>query len=161
MLFLANQVLHSIIQAWLLILASLSLCGISVSIRKALYFALVYGPLVILVRYIYSVLRVPFGTHTFILMVVIVILFKLFVNDISWVRSIIAMLIGLVLLLVGDAFFVVQAIRFFGLTVQQASSSMLWCTVLGLASDLSLILGLIAGKILGYTIYTSGVEQGK
>ncbi|HZX21275.1 MAG TPA: hypothetical protein VFF25_02675, partial [Clostridia bacterium] len=77
-------------QSWLMFVTPLKSLRYKSTIGQKVLFTIVYAVGAILSRKMYNFLKVPFGTHTILLIIFSTILFKTILKDISWHRSIYA-----------------------------------------------------------------------
>lgn len=90
------------VEGSLIAYTGLSLLGIKLNMKKVITIGLIHGLMIFLVRGSYKTLGIPFGTHTLILLFIIVFLFV----KIGRVRpgvAVNAALLGIVLLVLGEA----------------------------------------------------------
>lgn len=81
----------------------LALLGYKLTPKSALIVGSTYGLAIYLVRSGYKVLEIPFGTHTIILLSIMVLLMH-FLGKAPWGLSIIATLLGFVFLILGETY---------------------------------------------------------
>ncbi|HZK58036.1 MAG TPA: hypothetical protein VFD17_06980, partial [Clostridia bacterium] len=90
------------IQSWLIFVVPLKFLRYKSTVGQRIIFTIVYAAGSILSRRIYDFLKVPFGTHTFILFIFSIILLKIVAKGLGWQKSIYATLITFIILLIND-----------------------------------------------------------
>lgn len=141
-----HKYIASISQAWLIIYAAMALVNVKLSWKKGLIFALIYGVGIWGIRLIYNYFPVPFGVHTFIATAVIIVLFKLIVGNISWMKSIVGAVCIVILLFVGDFVILLPIMNYLNISVQELTTTAA-IYYSALAGNVMLIMGIILGKI--------------
>lgn len=105
------------IQSWLVFVVPLKFLRYKSTIGQRVVFTIVYAVGSILSREIYKFLKVPFGTHTFLLIIFGIILLKIVAKGFGWQKSIYAFLITFIVLLINDTFIVLPVMKLFGFTI--------------------------------------------
>lgn len=118
------------IQSWFMFVTPLKFLRHKSTIGQKALFMVVYGVGAILSRSIYNFLEVPFGTHTFLLIIFSIILFKIILKDFSWQKSMYVSLITFIVLLVNDTFIVLPIMKLFGLSVGNIEANNILTTML-------------------------------
>ena len=119
MIFLSN-----FIHAWFFCLAPLSFLNYRPERRQHLIFTLIYGCSVYLSRRIYEFLPVPFGTHTFILIIISIILFT-YLCKISAKQSIIMTVIVFIVLILADGMISLPVMNLLNITMKSYEENIL------------------------------------
>ena len=116
--------LWNFVHAGLVFVAPLKLFNIKTTILQKVIFTLFYGVGVILSRNIYTLSdAIPFGTHTILLIILNVLLLKIIIKDLSWLKSLNIVLLVVVVLLINDALIVGPFFRYFDITTTQLQKS--------------------------------------
>lgn len=105
------------IQSWLIFVVPLKFLRYKSTIGQRVVFTIVYAVGSIFSREIYRFLKVPFGTHTFLLIILGIILLKIVAKGLGWQKSIYAFLITFIVLLINDTFIVLPVLKLLGLSV--------------------------------------------
>ncbi len=95
----------SIIECFFVIGTGLSFLGIYLDFKTLFKTSLVNGIILSLIRILYLNYKIPLGSHTFIMIIVIILYLTLFLK-ISLLKSIISILISLALVLLGEGLFI-------------------------------------------------------
>lgn len=129
------------VHSWLIFAAPLKILRYKPTIKQQALFIVVYGVGVIFSRSIYSFLKVPFGTHTVLLIILNAILFKTILKDFSWQKSVCISLIVFIILLINDALILVPAMKLFNLTISKIETNNILAVIFSsILSNLLLIL---------------------
>lgn len=94
-------ILHLGIDGFLVTYVALKLFKVEVNLTKLFLVAGIYATLVFTVRKIYSMLGIPFGTHTLILVALLILLLR-YVAKSPWVYAIPGALFSLVLIILAS-----------------------------------------------------------
>ncbi|WP_138205020.1 hypothetical protein [Haloimpatiens lingqiaonensis] len=95
----------SIIECFFVIGTGLSFLGIYLEFKTLLKSALINGLILFFIRIFYVTNKIPLGSHTFIILLFIILYLNLFLK-VSLLKSVIAISISLVLVLLGEAIFI-------------------------------------------------------
>lgn len=129
------------VHSWLVFVTPLKFLRYKSTVGQKILFTVVYGAGVIFSRDIYKFLKVPFGTHTILLIILSIILFKNILKDFNWQRSIYITLITFVALLVNDSLILVPIMKLFNLPISKIETDNILAIIfMGILSNLLLIL---------------------
>lgn len=113
------QYLSHLIHAFFMFVAPLSFLNYKTTVIQKILFTLIYGTMVHFSRQIYNLINIPFGSHTLILVILAIILFKNILKDFTWIRSTYISLVLFIILIINDSIFVLPYMKFFHLTITQ------------------------------------------
>ena len=131
-------------QSWLMFVTPLKLLRYKSTIEQKALFTIIYGVGVIFSRGIYNFLKVPFGTHTVLLIILSIVLFKVILKDFSWQKSIYVSLITFIILLINDTFIVVPVLKWLNLTIgKMGANDISTIIIIAILPNLLLILAYI------------------
>lgn len=105
------------VHSWLVFVTPLKFLRYKLTIRQQALFTIIYGLGIVFTRGIYNFVKVPFGTHTVLLLILSIILFKNILKDFSWQSSIYITLIIFIILLINDAVILLPIMKMLNLTV--------------------------------------------
>jgi hypothetical protein len=127
---------------------------------------MIYGVGVIVLRGMYNFFKVPFGTHTILLAILSIVLFKIIFKEFNWQKSIYTALIAFIIMLIVEAFAVLPIMKLFDLTVDKIETDKVLNMYIGVLSNLLLILIYIISVIRdlnirqrGFKRYHNGINQ--
>ncbi len=109
--------LSHFIHAWLVFVTPLIFLNYKTTIRQQALFTIIYGLGVAFSRNIYDFVKVPFGTHTILLIILSIVLFKNILKDFGWNKSIYTSLIIVIILLINDTLILLPLMKMFNLTI--------------------------------------------
>lgn len=112
MLLILEKILVHFTEPFFMIGAAFGILGIRINMKKMVLISSIYAILINIVRYIYIINGIPLGTHTFILGACFAMLLT-FLGKQNILDSIIATLIGIGLLILGEGVFLFPVLRFF------------------------------------------------
>lgn len=138
------QYLSHFTHALLMFITPLNFLGHKSESKQKFVFTLLYGLGVHFSRSIYNFLNVPFGTHTILLIILNIILFKIIVHNISWKKCIYISLTLFIILLINDSLILLPTMKYFNLTVNLIESNAILRLVIIIVSNFILILASIA-----------------
>lgn len=139
--------------------AGLSILGTKLIIRKLISIAVIYGLFVYFVRQAYILLKIPLGTHAFILMIIFAFLLIL-IGKVHALTAFIASLTSVLLVLWGEGVFLYPALLILKIDIISLVNSELGYTVLAiLISDILLIIGFIFGYVFNISLITFDREK--
>lgn len=129
------------IHSWLVFVTPLKILHRKTTIKQQVIFTIIYGFGIIFVRSIYSFFRIPFGTHTVLLIIVGVVLVKNILKDFDWQKSVYTILISVIILLINDSIILLPTMKLFDLTVIRIEKNKVLLFIMtGILSNLLLIL---------------------
>lgn len=105
------------VHSWLVFVTPLKFLRYKLTIRQQALFTIIYGLGIVFTRGIYNFVKVPFGTHTVLLLILSIILFKNILKDFGWQSSIYTTLIIFIILLINDAVILLPIMKMLNLTV--------------------------------------------
>lgn len=136
------------LQAWLIFVTPLIFLNYKTTIRQQFLFTIIYGLGIIFSRNIYNFIKVPFGIHTILLLILSIILFKNILKDFGWQKSIYTSLIVFIIILINDALIVLPFMKLLDLNVGLVESdNTLAFILISILSNLLLILACITSII--------------
>jgi len=139
------QYLSHFIHAFLMFVTPLSFIGYKTTNQQKFIFTLLYGLGVVFCRMIYKFHPVPFGTHSIMLVILSIILFKNIVRDYTWKDSIYTALILFIALLINDSIIVLPMLHLLNLSIETISDNIFLWVVLTIVSNFTFIACLILG----------------
>jgi len=148
-------------QSLLIFITPLRFLRYKSTIGQRIVFTTVYAGAVIFSRELYNFLKLPFGTHTFLLIIFSTILFKIIVKGFSWQKSIYASLFAFVVLLINDTFIVLPVLKLLGLTIGKIEVNDIFTVMfMCIMPSLLLILVYIALVIRDLVCDKKGLDDG-
>jgi len=140
-------------EAVLLVYVGLALFNTKLSWPRLLAVSGAYGLCIWIIRSIYMIYEIPFGSHTLILTFLLILIIR-FIGKVDFGISVGAALTGMTLILLGSWFsdFVIQKLN---LTWKQILNDLWLHVVFGYIEDVFLILMLVLNKMLGFTFVKS------
>lgn len=145
------QIFHGIIQSLLIVFSCLGVVDVNVPWKRGIIFSLIIGPIVILIRQIYTLFPVPFGVHSLILIFLLAVMFKIIIPKTTVIQALLASLIALIISLVMDAIFIINILRFLNVSMLQVLVDPVLYSGICFLGNLGYIFLFIANKI-GFTI---------
>ncbi len=142
-----------VVESFLLAATGLRLFGHRGRLWQYLAVGVTHGFLVWLVRGIYRTYGIPFGTHTLILGLLLIVLIRLVIK-VDWNTALGASLVSLCLILLGSAFSDLVASALYLKTPDILANP--WVHVLiGYIENIFLLAMLVANRVYGFTITRS------
>lgn len=151
MLRVIEILLINFFEPFMMLGAGLGIIGLRINIRKMILISGISGLLAFGVREIYITNEVPLGTHTFILGFCYVLLLK-FIGKQRMLNSIIAILISICLLLVGEGVVLMPLIKFLDLDVVNFFDKPGMTLVFASLSYIPIMLMFIVGYVFSISI---------
>lgn len=139
------------VECFLIAGAGLSIVGIRLKVQKLLVLTLIFGFLTYGVRMFYETYNIPLGTHSFVIIIIFMIILKFFTNQ-KLTTSIIAVLISFLLITLGEAIFMYNVFRFFNIDMEDMLSNANIRTLGTLLSNIPLIIVFIIGYVCRISI---------
>lgn len=134
-----HKYISSTIQVWLMLYTSLVILDKKISFNKGLFFAVVYGAWPLLLRYYFNnVLSLPFGIHIFLLIFFHIIIYKLIIDNITWLQCIVGVLVPIILIMIGESIFLLPLMDFLNISFNNLST-LLFAYVAGFTGDIMLL----------------------
>lgn len=90
--------------------AGLSIIGVRPKLKKVVWLGCITGIVVFSVRSIYEIYKIPLGTHSFVLIILLILILR-HIGKQKWVVSIVATLISFLLLSLGEGIFMFNAFK--------------------------------------------------
>ncbi len=141
------QYLSHFTHAFFMFVTPLNFLGYKSTTKQKIVFTILYGLAINFFRKIYDFFPVPFGTHTIILVILNIILFKLILQNIRWKTCIYTCLILYIILLINDLMILVPIMNFFNLTVNQIESNVFLRFIIIIVSNVILIVAATVGYL--------------
>lgn len=152
--------------SWLVFVISLRFLRYKPTIKQQITFTAVYGVGVVFSRGIYNFLKVPFGTHTILLIILSIILFKGILEGFTWQKSMYVALVAFIIMLTAEAFAVLPVMKLFDLTITKIETNNTLNMYIGVLSNAVLILVYailvirdLNMKQRNFKRYNSGINQ--
>lgn len=142
-----------IVQGLIMAYVGAKIVGESATVKKLGLIALIYGVTIQFVRSLYELLEFPLGTHSFVLLIIFVVLLKQVLST-NWGKAFTAGIITVGLAILGG-FVPMAIIEFSRLTYEQVFESIWLFIPIAIAESTLLIIAAIALKLTGYKIYNS------
>lgn len=139
--------LSHFVHAWLVFVTPLKFLHYKVTTRQKVIFTIIYGIGIILARYIYNCLLVPFGTHTVILLISHTILLKVILKDFSWQNAMYTSLITFIVLLINDSIILLPVMKLSGITINdiEQNGKLAFWTIAVLSNVLLIVIYIALG----------------
>jgi hypothetical protein len=139
------------IEGFLILGAGLGALGIRLNIRtmgllSILYMLVTYGT-----RFLYSFYKIPFGTHTFVILSIFALLIVL-IGKQKFLDSILSQIIGLSLMLLGESFFLFPIINFLNTDLASLMAETGGTLILGCFVYIPLIVTFALCYVLKFTV---------
>lgn len=142
-----------IIQSCLLFYVGLGFFNIFLDYRILILNSIIFSFFILLVRQVYMIFSIPFGTHTAFLIIILVIMHR-YLSKVQWGIAFAASLMGMILVLLGSTFS-----QLFVEIFQLSGSEILgkpWLHVaIGNTENIPLFIAFLAIKIFGIDITKS------
>lgn len=138
------------VQSVLMSLTGLRLFGINIKFRTVLLIGIIHGLAVWVVRGIYTTYEIPFGTHTIILMIVLVLLINI-LGKVKLGNALAVALVAVSLIMLGSALTdaLVPLLKLDGKTILENT----WLHILfGYMENVFLVLFLAINGLFGFTL---------
>lgn len=111
-----------LIESFLIVGAGLSIIGIRLKVQRLIIIALILGSLTYGIRMFYETYKIPLGTHTFIIIIILTVILKILTKQ-KLTTSIIAVLISYLLITLGEGIFMYNVFRLFNITMEDMLSN--------------------------------------
>lgn len=151
MIWIIEILLTHLIEPFMMVGAGLGIIGLRIYIRKMILISVVSGFLIFGVRKIYAIYEIPLGTHTFILSLCFVLLLR-FIGKQRVLDSIIAVLISIFLLLVGEGIVFMPIVKFLDLDVMKLIDKPGMTLIFQSLSYIPILLTFIVGYVFNISI---------
>lgn len=115
-------VLYYIMEGALLGFVGMALIGVRLAPKKAVQVGILQGLIVYFVRGIYNIFDITPGSHVFVTMVCLVVVFRIITSK-PWALCSVAALLAFITLLVSEGLMIPVLLTFLGLTFEQVASS--------------------------------------
>lgn len=139
-----------IVQGILMGIVGLRLFDFEINFKKIGLVGVIYGLAIWVVRGIYNYFDVPFGTHTFILMLIFLILVKV-ISKTNWNTALGATLVSSCLVMLGSALSG-PVIQLFHLDVQDVLKNPWLYVAVGNIENVFLVAMLVINNVSGFTL---------
>lgn len=103
-------VVSVLVESFLFMGAGLSVIGIRPKLSKIGYMGSISALVVYGIRKLYEIYEIPLGTHSFVLIILVIFIFK-FIGKQRWTVSIVAALASFLLLSIGEGIFMFNAFK--------------------------------------------------
>ncbi len=133
------RALFFIFEGSLLAIVGAKVMGEQLGRKSILLISLIYGVSVLGIRSLYQFLKIPFGSHTLILaLLMLLLLWQM--GKLPLPTATYSTLISFILLFVGEPLVALPLIKYFHLSFDKIMIDIFWFYVIGLASNSLLIL---------------------
>ncbi|WP_432406602.1 hypothetical protein [Wukongibacter sp. M2B1] len=127
--------------------AGLGIMNIRPKLSKIACLAIIYGLLIFAVRKAYVTLGIPFGTHSFVLIILYAICLK-YIGKQTWAAAIIAPLISFFLINIGEGMILYNFTKIFGIAFEDIMNKTGFRLFGTMLTDIPLIIVFITGYVL-------------
>lgn len=131
--------------------AGLSIIGVRPKIKILIVITLIHGFLTYGIRMFYETNKIPLGTHTFVLIIILVVVLKVFTKQ-KLTTSIIAILISYLLLTLGEGIFMYNIFRVFNITIDDMLNNPAYRFLGTILTNIPLIATFIIGYVFKISI---------
>lgn len=139
--------LFFMVESFFMSIIGMGLIGIRLGIRQYLTIGIIHGFFVYVIRNIYLLNEIPFGTHTIILLLIMIILIH-YVGKLSWGEAAVAGFVGIAIMLINEAIVIVPFYGYFNLKFAAVMNDRWLSVASGNAVDLPIyILGILIYKL--------------
>ena len=128
------------LHSWLVFIITLRFLRYKPTIKQQALFTAIYGMGVVFSRGMYNFFKIPFGTHTILLIILSIILFKVVLGNLSWQKSMYMALIAFIIMMTAEAFAVLPIMKLFNLTITKIETDNTLNMYIGILSNAALIL---------------------
>ncbi len=139
------------IEGFLIVGGGLSILNIRPKLSKIACLAIMYSLVIFGVREIYQIYNIPFGTHSFIIIMLQIIILK-YIGKQNWVVSVITPLISFLLISWGEGILMFNIINLIDITLQDIMHTPGFRLVGILLSNIPLIVIFILGYIFKISV---------
>lgn len=139
------------IECFLINGAGLSIIGVRPKIKVIIVIALIHGFLTYGIRMFYETNKIPLGTHTFVLIIILVVVVKIFTKQ-KFTTSLIAILISYLLITLGEGIFMYNIFRVFNITIDDMLKNPVFRFLGTILTSIPLIITFIIGYVFKVSI---------
>ncbi|MDR5659172.1 hypothetical protein RH915_06690 [Serpentinicella sp. ANB-PHB4] len=137
--------LTNFIHAWLIFIAPLSLFNVKSSLNEQIIFTFIYGNALHLIR-TYFMPIAPMMTHTVLLMMITIFLYKVLIKQLIWSKCILMAFIWIIALVIAELLITFPIMHITGITVASADTVFAHRLVILFTSNLGLIMIYAIGR---------------
>ena len=141
------QFLLYYIEGFCMIVSGVSIFNLPLRLKKINMISISHAFFTYLVRKIFYMYHIPFGTHSLIIWFALFIMIK-YVLHLSWLQSMVCTLIGIGLLLFGEGVFLIPIMSFLGVNILTMSQSIKTILLATFLTDIPMVFVIIISRII-------------
>lgn len=138
-------------EGFLILGGGLGMLNIRPKLSKIACLAIMYSLVIFSVRQVYKIYSIPFGTHSFIIIMLHIIILK-YMGKQNWDVAIIAPLVSFFLINLGEAIFMFNIIKFLNITIEEILFKPGFMFLGTILSNIPLIIAFLSGYVLKFSI---------